>query len=264
MDSAQLVALSLLAGFGVAFLTTPVGVSGAVFLLPVQLTVLQIPSPAVTPTNLVFNIVAVPGALARHHAHGSLRSELTSVLLLGTVPGVVVGAIIRVLYVPGPHVFRLLLAAFLLPLGTWLCLPDRRRPAASRSTSPPSRPTTVGLAIAVGVIGGIYGIGGGSLLSPILVGRGMPVATVAPAALCTTFITSVVGALTYVVLALTTDGRHIAPNWTVGLLAGFGGLIGAYLGARLQPYLPDRALRTGLGALAVATATLYITQSVVD
>ena len=33
------------------------------------------------------------------------------------------------------------------------------------------------------VVGGIYGIGGGSLLSPILVGRGFPISTVAPAAL---------------------------------------------------------------------------------
>ena len=39
---------------------------GAVFLLPIQLTVLDVPSPAVTPTNLLFNIVAIPGALARY------------------------------------------------------------------------------------------------------------------------------------------------------------------------------------------------------
>lgn len=45
--------------------------------------------------------------------------------------------------------------------------------------------------------GGIYKIGGGSLLGPILVGRGAPVATVAPAALASTFVTSIVGAATY-------------------------------------------------------------------
>jgi hypothetical protein len=31
--------------------------------LPVQLSVLHAPSPAVTPTNLVFNVAAVPGGL---------------------------------------------------------------------------------------------------------------------------------------------------------------------------------------------------------
>ena len=48
-------------GLVIATLTTPVGVSGAVFLLPVQFSVLGVPSPAVTPTNLLFNVVAGPG-----------------------------------------------------------------------------------------------------------------------------------------------------------------------------------------------------------
>ena len=42
----------LAAGLVIAALTTPVGVSGAVFLLPVQVSLLGVPSPAVTPTNL--------------------------------------------------------------------------------------------------------------------------------------------------------------------------------------------------------------------
>jgi uncharacterized membrane protein YfcA len=84
---------------------------------------------------------------------------------------------------------------------------------------------------------------------------------VAPAALLTTFVTSIAGAITYLVLAVTTAGHHIAPVWTIGLLAGAGGLVGGYLGARLQPRLPERLLRISLGALAIATATLYIAQA---
>lgn len=56
--------LGFIAGVLISVVTAPVGVSGAVFLLPVQLSVLGVPSPAVTPTNLLFNVVAVPGALA--------------------------------------------------------------------------------------------------------------------------------------------------------------------------------------------------------
>lgn len=44
----------------VALVTTPAGISGAVLLLPVQVSVLGVPSPAVTPTNLLYN--ARPGA----------------------------------------------------------------------------------------------------------------------------------------------------------------------------------------------------------
>jgi hypothetical protein len=44
---------------------TPAGISGAV-LLPFQVSVLGTPSPAVTPTNLLYNVVSTPGALYRY------------------------------------------------------------------------------------------------------------------------------------------------------------------------------------------------------
>jgi uncharacterized protein len=252
--------LSFVAGLVVATLTAPVGVSGAVFLLPVQLSVLAVPNPAVTPTNLLFNIVSIPGALARYRQRAPLRSPLTTVLLAGTLPGVVAGAIIRVFLIPGPQLFRLFVATLLFPLGAWLCLRTLRAPSRPASR-PPSNRFVATLALGVGVVGGIYGIGGGSLLSPILVGRGTPVATVAPAALTSTFVTSVAGAGTYVVLAVTTTGQDIAPVWMIGVISGLGGLCGGYFGAHLQPVLPEKALRAGLGVLAIATAVLYVTQA---
>ncbi|WP_097876200.1 sulfite exporter TauE/SafE family protein [Streptomyces sp. ms184] len=251
--------LGFAAGLLISVATAPVGVSGAVFLLPVQVSVLGVPSPAVTPTNLLYNVVAGPGALLRHHRAGTLRGPLTRLLVLGTVPGVVVGAVIRVFAVPGPSVFRLLIAVLLLPLGGWLCLRTLRRASRPAPAREPSPRAAIRLAMAVGVAGGIYGIGGGSLLGPILVGRGMPVAKVAPAALAATFMTSVVGAGTYALLSLTTTG-DIAPYWSLGLACGLGGLCGGYLGARLQPRLPETALRLLLGVLALGVGGLYAVQ----
>ena len=95
----------------------------------------------------------------------------------------------------------------------------------------------------------------------IRVVEGFPIPTVAPAALTSTFVTSIIGAITYAVLAVTNPGHYIAPEWAIGLVAGAGGLVGGYLGARLQPLLPEPALRTILGILAVATAALYAVQS---
>ncbi|MFE5958763.1 sulfite exporter TauE/SafE family protein [Streptomyces rubiginosohelvolus] len=251
--------LGFAAGLLISVATAPVGVSGAVFLLPVQVSVLGVPSPAVTPTNLLYNVVAGPGALLRHHRAGTLRGPLTRLLVLGTVPGVVVGAVIRVFAVPGPSVFRLLIAVLLLPLGGWLCLRTLRRASRPAPAREPSPRAVTRLAMAVGVAGGIYGIGGGSLLGPILVGRGMPVAKVAPAALAATFVTSVVGAGTYALLSLTTTG-DIAPYWSLGLACGLGGLCGGYLGAHLQPRLPETALRLLLGVLALGVGGLYAVQ----
>lgn len=249
----------LTAGLLISVVTTPVGVSGAVFLLPVQLSVFGVPNPAVTPTNLLFNVVAGPGALWRHHRTGALRGPLTRRLVAGTLPGVVAGAVVRVFALPGPTVFRLLIAALLFPLGMWLCARSLR-PAHQRHGAEPSPRTVTGLALAVGMVGGIYGIGGGSLLGPILVGRGVPVAQVAPAALASTFTTSIVGAATFALLSLTSSAE-VAPDWLLGVACGTGGLIGGYLGARLQPRLPETALRLLLGALAAGLGATYAAQT---
>ncbi|MEV1295414.1 sulfite exporter TauE/SafE family protein [Pseudonocardia sp. NPDC049635] len=253
--------LALGAGFLVAVVTTPVGVSGAVFLLPIQLDILRIPSPAVTPTNLLFNVVSTPGALLRYRSVRALGGPLTRHILIGTLPGVVIGTIVRIWLAPGDRVFRLLAAALLLPLGIWLCLGNRTRPGPGPG---PGRtlpaPIVAAVGTGAGVAGGIYGIGGGSLLGPILVGTGMSVAVVAPAALTATFLTSVAGVLTYAVLSLIT-ASPVSPEWAIGLLCGAGGLIGGYVGAQLQPSIPERALRTLLGILALGLATTYMVQA---
>jgi uncharacterized membrane protein YfcA len=248
------------AGLLIAMFTAPVGVSGAVFLLPVQLSILKVPNPAVTPTNLLYNVVATPGALLRYARRGTLRSRLTMLLVLGTLPGVIAGAVLRVFVVPGPQVFRLIVAAVLLPLGVWLIHRTFNGKEQSHAGSHLSDGATTGLALVVGVIGGIYGIGGGSIIGPILAGRGIPVATVAPAALSATFVTSIVGSVTYAVIGAFHSG-NIAPDWAVGLLCGAGGLVGGYLGAYLQPRLPEKALRVLLGMLAIGVAVMYAIQA---
>ncbi|MCT4352997.1 sulfite exporter TauE/SafE family protein [Streptomyces sp. Je 1-79] len=248
------------AGLLISTVTAPVGVSGAVFLLPVQLSVLGVPSPAVTPTNLLFNVVAGPGALWRYRRDGALRAGLARRLVTWTLPGVVAGAAVRVFALPGPGVFRVLVAALLLPLGAWLCLRTLRPPRQRPDGAEPSPKALAVLALTVGAVGGIYGIGGGSLLGPVLAARGMPMARVAPATLAATFSTSVVGAAAYAVLAPASSGP-VAPDWWLGLACGAGGLVGGYLGARLQPRLPETALRLLLGTLAAALGAMYAVQA---
>jgi len=248
--------IGLVAGFLVAAVTTPVGVSGAVFLLPVQMSVLGVPNPRLTPTNLVFNVVSGPGALIRYVRRGQLDRALALQLITGSVPGVVVGALLRVYVVADPQVFRLLAAAVLVPTGLLIL-----RPPTPGSLPRRLRPRTVrALALVVGTVGGIYGIGGGSVLGPILVGTGMAVARVAPAALASTWVTSIVGVGTYAVLSSYADGP-IAPDWTLGLAAGIGGLAGGWVGASLQPRIPEAGLRRLLGVLALVLAGWYLAQS---
>jgi uncharacterized protein len=248
--------VALAAAFAVSAVATPAGISGAVLLLPFQVSVLGTPSPAVTPTNLLYNVVSTPGALYRYWRQHQTGGPLALLLITGTLPGVIAGSVIRVKLVPGPRVFDLLIAALLLPLGIWLAAtrPSRDREARPARLIP--APVLVILAALTGCVGGIYGIGGGSILSPILIGTGRPAAEVAPAALASTFVTSLGGVVTFTLLSL--GGGPVAPNWPTGIALGIGGIIGGYTGARMQSRLPDALIRRIVGILAIAIAARYL------
>jgi uncharacterized membrane protein YfcA len=251
-------AVALAAAFAIALVATPAGVSGAVLLLPFQVGVLGTPSPAVTPTNLLYNVVATPGALYRYWRQGQTGGRLAPILIAGTLPGVIAGSVIRVELLPSAHLFDFVVAAVLLPLGTWLALTT---PGLTANGTQPERtirlPVLVLLAVAVGAIGGIYGIGGGSILAPILIGAGRSPKEVAPAALASTFVTSVAGVITFLILSAHHHGP-VAPDWPTGIALGIGGLAGAYTGARVQHRLPELLIRRVLGVLITAIGARYL------
>jgi uncharacterized membrane protein YfcA len=245
--------------FALAAITTPTGVSGAVFMLPVQVSLLHVPSPALTPTNLLYNVLATPGALIRFGREGRLGSPLTRKLILGTLPGVVIGAVLRVEVLSGPRAFLLVVAAVLGPLGAWLALFPARPASAGQQRQAGAGVTA--LALVVGTIGGIYGIGGGSLLGPLLASMGFSLYVVAPAALTSTFLTSVVGVGAYQLLQLINADSAIAPEWGLGAAMGVGGICGSYVGARLQTRIPEPVLRRLLGVVSLALAGRYLLQA---
>jgi uncharacterized protein len=254
-DWTEVVAVA--AGYAVAVLSTPAGISGAVLLLPFQLRVLDVPSMVATPTNLLYNVIATPGALYRYWRQKQTGGRLALVLIAGTLPGVIAGTVIRVELLPGPRVFNLVVAAVLVPLGTWLVL---SRPVSPGQPARAARsipvPVLVVLAAVVGCVGGIYGVGGGAILAPILIGSGRPPSVVAPAALAATFVTSAAGVISFTILAAQTGGA--APDWPTGIALGLGGLAGGYTGAHIQSRLPDAAIRRLVGGLAVAVGVFFL------
>jgi uncharacterized membrane protein YfcA len=245
------------AAFVVAVATTPVGVSGAVLLLPFQVSVLGTPSPSVTPTNLLYNVVASPGAIWRYWRQGQTGGRLTWLLLAGTLPGVVAGSIIRVYLLPGQEVFDFVVAAVLIPLAGFLALTQASPDSTARAARLPS--VVIGVIASVaGCVGGIYGIGGGSILAPILIADGRSPSNVAPAALSSTFVTSVAGVVTFSILSLQHQHGSVAPNWPTGIALGAGGLLGGYVGARLHTRLPETIIRRLLALIVVAIGIRYL------
>ena len=112
------------------------------------------------------------------------------------------------------------------------------------------------LSLAVGVVGGIYGIGGGAIIAPFLVAiMGLPVYTVAGATLAGTLLTSVVGVFYYTVLPSDLNTR---PDWALGALFGVGGFVGMYLGARAQRRVPQKLIKAMLALVLLGLSLKYI------
>jgi len=117
------------------------------------------------------------------------------------------------------------------------------------------------MVMAVGVVGGAYGIGGGAIMAPILVSVfRLPVHTIAGATLTSTFSTSVIGVVVYTWVAplFNTTGEPTAPDLLLGGLLGLGGLAGIYLGALLQKHVPARVIKILLAAILLFVALRYV------
>ena len=113
-------AVPFLVALVVSSFTSMGGVSGAFLLLPFQVSVLGFTSPAVSPTNLVFNIVAIPSGVYRYLREGRMNWPLTWVVILGTLPGLLFGALIRIYWLPDPKNFKLFVGCVLLYIGARL------------------------------------------------------------------------------------------------------------------------------------------------
>jgi uncharacterized membrane protein YfcA len=294
--------------FAISFFTSMGGVSGAFLLLPFQMSFLGYTHPSVSATNQVFNILAIPSGVYRYWREGRMVWPLTWIVIVGTLPGVFLGAIIRVAWLPDPRHFKLFAAAVLLYIGLKLVLDlsgfsklrtrddqenrftdtarrksikNRMIMRSSAGNAPIVKVETINLkrlrytfydetfdipfwgvfslSFIVGIVGGIYGIGGGSIIAPVFVTFfGLPVYTVAGAALMGTFITSVAGVVFYQAIAPMYPNISVAPDWLLGLLFGLGGMVGMYLGARCQKFIPAKVIKSMLACIIIFTGLKYI------
>lgn len=271
----------------ISFFTSMAGVSGAFLLLPFQVSVLGFNSPAVSSTNHLFNIIAIPGGIYRFIKEGRMLWPLTWLVVIGTLPGVISGVLIRIIYLPSPEAFKIFVGLVLLYIGIKLCLDLlKKTPAVKKQKTLTEFTITnarvnlkslhytfngkdyqintlsvICLSLIVGLIGGIYGIGGGAIIAPFFVTiYKLPVHTVAGASLMGTFITSTIGVVVFQLLSTSSLAatQHIAPDYRLGILFGLGGVVGIYLGARAQKFFPAKIIKTILAAALLFTSTKYI------
>ncbi|RJP75669.1 MAG: sulfite exporter TauE/SafE family protein [Candidatus Abyssobacteria bacterium SURF_17] len=302
----------IVVAFFVSFFTSIGGISGAFLLLPFQMSILKFTAPSVSPTNMIFNIVAIPSGVYRFIKEERMTWPLAWIIVLGALPGVLIGAIIRIRFLPDPRAFKLFVGCVLLYMGYRLiadlfrksgmgveqarALEEKFRQRVAHTLAarkgrlaaglPPDavvrtiswtfnkvsyefygerfsfNPSVVfSLAFVVGIIGGIYGIGGGAIIAPFIVAfLRLPVYTIAGAALLGTFVTSVAGVIVYLVLEYwySNTGLAIAPDWLLGFFFGIGGFAGIYCGARAQKYLPQKVIKSIIATLIITLAARYV------
>ncbi len=122
-----------LVAFVLSFFTSMGGVSGAFLLLPFQMSFLHFTSPAVSSTNFLYNVVAIPSGVYRYIRDGRMAWPLTLVVVAGTLPGVFIGYYLRVLFLPDPRTFKLFVGCVLLYIGLRLLYEITGRAAEGKS-----------------------------------------------------------------------------------------------------------------------------------
>ena len=295
-----------LVAFLISAFTSTGGVSGAFLILPFQVSILGFTTPAVSATNNIYNVVAIPSGVIQYIKEGRMVWPLTWIVILGTLPGVFLGALIRINYLPNPSNFKIFAGFVLLYLGfrivkdiifknkhnaavaedkfKELVLQNKQIEKETGKKIPLPKaivkkfnlnhlvyefhgdrfdvPTIKIFLISciVGIVGGAYGIGGGAIMAPIYVAFfRLPVYTVAGAALMGTFITSIAAVIFFQILAPFYPNIPIAPDWMLGALFGIGGILGMYIGAKLQKYMPAKLIKWILGICILFIAIKYIT-----
>lgn len=278
----------MVTAFTVSFFSATGGLSGAFLLLPFQVSVLGYTGPGVSATNLLFNVLAIPGGVYRYWREKRMLWHLTWTIISGSIPGIFVGAYFRVKYLPDPALFKLFVGAVLLYIGWRLgadalkfgkvAVQDTKSDGNFEAKNPMWTVKNISfefsgelfvvstlnmtiLCFGVGIISGVYGIGGGAIIVPILIAvYKLPVYVIAGAGLMGTFSASVAGVVIYSLIdkfqSVTLPSA--APDFKLGLLLGIGGFAGIYLGARAQKYLPARAIKIILTILLLFIAVRYV------
>ncbi|MBS1906654.1 MAG: sulfite exporter TauE/SafE family protein [Actinobacteria bacterium] len=110
----------------------------------------------------------------------------------------------------------------------------------------------IGIGLAAGLLSGLFGVGGGTVIVPLLVlllafdqrlGAGTSLAAIVP--------TATVGVISYAV--------HGAVAWIPALILAVGSVIGAQIGTRLLPRISQTALRWAfVGFLVAVIVTLFL------
>lgn len=237
-------ALGLALCLGIGLSLGLIGGGGSIITVPVLVYALGVePREAVAMSLAVVGVTSLIGA-GLHYRRGAVRVPVAAVFAGAGVVSSFLGA--RLTYLVSPEALLLSFAVLMLAVGLRMALTGGRPPGERR----PARPARVLLAgLAVGLLTGFLGVGGGFLVVPALVlFAGLEMREAVGTSLLVIAINAAAGLAGH----LAHGGFHLPLALLVTALAAAGTLLGTHFSHRVSPVV----LRRAFSVLVVAVAVL--------
>ena len=229
----SLTVLLLAGGALIGFLLAVLRAGGSILLLPLLVSGAALPTKVAVPLSLLVVTLLALGNVGPYIRRRQVAVRPALVLGLPALAGSWIGgSVVKAGLIPEQAQLGILAAAALL--ASWLLLrPSARAQPSGDRRSAGSPMALAGQGVLVGLLTGIAGVGGGFAIVPVLV------------------LISLNSLVAFVAL-----GHWPAAHLPLILPLIGGGAIGAIIGQRLAPHLPELRLRQGFSALLIGSALL--------
>ena len=259
----SLTTLALLAGGGglIGFLLSVLGAGGSILLLPLLVSGAALPTKEAVPLSLLVVMLLALANLGPYVHRSQFAPRPALILGVPALAGSWIGGSwVKAGYVPEPVQLGVFAAAALL--ASWLLNRRPKQPPQHQGAQPSnasreksSEPFLAIQGVLVGLLTGIAGVGGGFAIVPALVLlAGLPMALASGTSLLLIAVNALV--------ALAALGHWPATSLPLMAPLLIGGAVGAVVGQRLAPHLPDQRLRQGFAALLIGSALLTGSEAV--
>jgi hypothetical protein len=122
-----------------------------------------------------------------------------------------------------------------------------------------SVPVLFALGVGVGVVASTFGVGGGFLMTPLLVTLfKIPMYVIVAATIPFVMVQSLVGLFAYMVVVPALTGHYDSPEWAFSFFVAAPAVLGAWLAAKTQRFVPESSLKLVAGVITGVGGLLYI------
>ena len=241
--------LNLLLGLALGSLGGLFGIGGGLIAIPVLGVLFGLDQQLAQGTALVMVVPNVLLAIWRYHQRNRIDIRHAAALGIFSFCFAILGSSLAVALDPGR--MRLAFVGFLLALALYSLSRLYFRPAPGSNELRHPWPWLAVLGSGAGALGGLFGVGGAVLATPVLtsifgttqvVAQGLSLALAAPSTTVT----------------LATYALHGQVDWWLGLPLAIGGLLSISLGVRLAHSMSERMLRLLFSIFLLFSALLLV------